>query len=138
MANKENVQKWIDALLSNRFKQGSGKLRTESKGIVRHCCLGVACEVAMENGVVLEIGELPEVYMGEDMTYYTFDGQSGFLPGKVQDWLGINAQNPIVGYVSSLSDGCDVAIGASFANDSYNWLFVHIANGLKKIYIEGK
>lgn len=130
MANKENMQKWIDALLSDRFKQGSGKLKAKSEGVVRHCCLGVTCEVAMENGVALEIGVHSELYMGADAAFYTFEGQSGFLPAKVQHWLGIDTTNPTVGY----ADQEGHPLRATFANDECHYSFKEIANGLKEVY----
>jgi hypothetical protein len=42
------------ALRSGRFKQGGGQLHAKnSDGTWRHCCLGVMCIVAMENGLSL-------------------------------------------------------------------------------------
>ena len=39
--NQEIKQKWIEALLSNKYKQGTEALK---KGD-RYCCLGVLCDV---------------------------------------------------------------------------------------------
>ena len=47
--NKENIQKWVDGLLSGEYEQGRGKLNKDGK----FCCLGVACEVAIKNGLNL-------------------------------------------------------------------------------------
>lgn len=39
-------KKWISALRSGKFKQGKTKLKyKDEKGVTRHCCLGVACEI---------------------------------------------------------------------------------------------
>ncbi len=44
---KQLVLDWIKALNSGEFKQGMGSLKTITReGEVRHCCLGVLCEIA--------------------------------------------------------------------------------------------
>lgn len=57
MANTENMAKWAEALESGEYEQGRNHLAiigedTES-GKTFYCCLGVACEVAIKNGVEL-------------------------------------------------------------------------------------
>lgn len=38
--------KWIEALRSGKYKQGTGVLRGKDlSGKTRHCCLGVLCEI---------------------------------------------------------------------------------------------
>jgi hypothetical protein len=39
----ELKQRWIDALLSGKYRQGVGKLRTETN---EYCCLGVLCDIS--------------------------------------------------------------------------------------------
>ena len=39
--NPEVKQKWIDALRSDKYEQGSGKLRS----VTGYCCLGVLCDL---------------------------------------------------------------------------------------------
>lgn len=46
------AQKWVAALRSGKYKQGGGCLRQELEDGYRHCCLGVACEVAIEEGLI--------------------------------------------------------------------------------------
>lgn len=44
--NKAIKRKWVKALRSGLYKQGSGKLRSErDEGDVRYCCLGVLCDI---------------------------------------------------------------------------------------------
>lgn len=39
-------RKWLKALRSGDYKMGRGRLRqTDEDGTVRHCCLGVLCEI---------------------------------------------------------------------------------------------
>lgn len=45
--NKKLKAKWIKALTSGEYKQGAGKLRRVHRGNdLRHCCLGVLCEIS--------------------------------------------------------------------------------------------
>lgn len=76
--NKQNIKKWVEALESGRYKQGSSYLATIDN---EYCCLGVACEVAIENGVPVQKKELEN--------WYSYDSLSEFPPSIVMDWIGI-------------------------------------------------
>ena len=80
----ENAKKWVEALRSGRYVKGVWGLKYEMAGLVYHCALGVACEVAKQNGV-----ELREAKDAQGFTY--FDGEDEFLPKKVQEWLGLRS-----------------------------------------------
>lgn len=44
--NKDIAKKWVRALRGKHYKQGRGALKVKAKdGTVRHCCLGVLCEL---------------------------------------------------------------------------------------------
>lgn len=108
--NTQNVNKWLKALRSGEYRQGRGQLRN-NKG--EYCCLGVACEVYQKEGP----GDL-EI---DDLGYVTsYDGDTGHLPKKVADWLGITK--------TLLSNG----IGCIKMNDTHNLTFIEIANQIKE------
>lgn len=79
--NKEYIRKWIAALESGQYTQGKYYLKKGG----RHCCLGVACEVAIQNGLELSIDN-------HGLSYY-FDGNSAELPTKVKEWYGISHED---------------------------------------------
>src|SRR6266851_1373779 len=86
MANEENIRKWVDALRSGKYQQTTGKL---SDGQA-YCCLGVACEVAIESGVALERkleADDPNDFNGRGRVVY--GDQGGELPEAVANWLGL-------------------------------------------------
>jgi len=103
MANKEAVKKWVEALRSGNYKQGKGALRvTQGRELSpsedRFCCLGVACDLAEREGVMLDVGFTPLPHDGVwDVSY---DGDHLELPEAVQDWLGIHESNPLVARLS--------------------------------------
>src|SRR5678815_3622160 len=75
-----NAQKWVDALRSGRFMQTRHTLADD----MGYCCLGVACEVAIENGI-----QLVKKKVSERHGYISFDGAENYLPAAVQQWLGL-------------------------------------------------
>lgn len=87
--NEKIKKSWIKALLSKKFKQGRGELKT-SDG--RYCCLGVLCELHRRDHNKTHKKKLrwdrPD---GEGMGYC---GVSGTLPEKVMDWADLGSDNP--------------------------------------------
>lgn len=85
MANSELIRKWVDALRSGKYAQGTEHLRIESEYPEMqdaYCCLGVACDLS-------GLGHFDgESYMGE----------YGVLPVAVQYFLGLNERNPEIPY----------------------------------------
>ena len=105
--NRENIQKWVDALRSGEYEQGKGNLKTADG---KFCCLGVACEIS-------ELGE----WNGR----YYLDA-SNFLPPEVQGWLGLSSSPQIVG----VADG-----SAWYLNDHRGWSFDQIADAIERTYL---
>jgi hypothetical protein len=86
---------WIDALRSGNYKQGETYLNADGK----FCCLGVLCEIAIEQGV-----EVTKDVVTEDLTRY--GGHYAGLPNEVRDWSGVSSLGDLperVGYHDSLA-----------------------------------
>jgi hypothetical protein len=103
----DNAKKWVAALRSGKYKQTRHVL-CDRNG---HCCLGVACEVAIENGVPLtrESTEFGRVLFN----VYALS----LLPYQVRDWLGLRNAGGTYGDGSLLHD-----------NDSRGLTFEQIAD----------
>jgi hypothetical protein len=98
----ENAKKWVAALRSGKYKQGKGKLHDVDD---KYCCLGIACKVAMENGV-----ELNKKYNADDL-WYTYDGKSTYLPSSVLLWLRLrNGRGGCPDYSTDLAAYNDTGI----------------------------
>lgn len=113
---KDRVRLWVDALRSGEYQQTNGTLEklfgkadgkdgsvTEVK--TRNCCLGVACRVAIADGLNLRVSEHDQVppenwrvfessknedaswRMGPDTAFGANDN-STYLPSEVSEWLG--------------------------------------------------
>jgi len=116
MLNKEVIRKWADALRSGKYVQCTGSLFNEELGA--HCCLGVLCEVAEENGIKIE---------SMDWRRYGV-----LLPSEVADWAGLHSIDPILG---DMPNG--ERLTATAANDSLQWSFDKIADVIEEKYLGG-
>lgn len=90
--NPEVKQKWIAALRSGKYEQGSEKLRSVSG----YCCLGVLCDIyAQEHNAQWEFRGNEETNL-QPKDYWYFGEQSEFLPESVREWAELNLYNPIL------------------------------------------
>jgi hypothetical protein len=68
-------KKWVAALRSGKYEQGKTALSIGGK----YCCLGVLCEVAIENGLPIQATK-----SAGGLTEY--DDSVSYLPHSVFDW----------------------------------------------------
>jgi hypothetical protein len=80
---KANRDKWVAALRSGEFKQAKEVLYTEpdADGKQSYCCLGVACVLAIREGV--EEGFPDDGYADWDQE----------LPDSIRKWLGLSSRS---------------------------------------------
>lgn len=94
---------WIEALRSGKYLQCVGKLHDYvdiEDSLVpesdRHsyCCLGVLCDLALQNGVDVELQyrKINDNLPGQNVYFY--DDESGVLPESVMRWAGLAEKNP--------------------------------------------
>lgn len=121
MANKENIALVVAALRSDEYPQCRGVLNN-GEGF---CCLGVATEVAIKNGV--EVTKRQFVGGGT----VSYDLSTDLLPRAVQDWLDIYQG----GNVDLLYDAEEHTAVASGLNDEEGWTFHQIADAFERTYL---
>jgi hypothetical protein len=115
--NKVNMRKWVAGLRSRKFDQARETLcHISDYGHRSYCCLGVACMLAVDEGV--DLVEL--IDHGDGIP--TLQGE--FLPMPVMEWLGVDNENPNVAPMKP----------ASVANDDDAWGFHAIADSLEVYY----
>lgn len=122
VVNRDRVQLLVDALESGEFEQGKGALRLKEHGKYYHCCLGVATEVALRNGLsdqtnsgTVWINEVGEV-----------------LCDEVRDWYGFNSRSPVL---TGQRPSGPYSTSAHQWNDSYDANFHEIADMFRKKYL---
>ncbi len=126
--NTKNMLLWADALESNEYAQGRDAILASPAGET-FCCLGVACEVAIKNGVPIK----RELDTYGDM--YLYDEQASFLPGSVADWLGTRSPTvdpSIGGNIFLLVDDNGTIDCATDMNDSKEMTFKDIAACIRR------
>lgn len=111
--NPKIKAKWVKRLRSGEYRQGRRALRTTVAGEDHFCCLGVLCEIAVDEGVI------PAPEIAEGARWY--DGSSVYPPPSVVQWADLPDVNPAVG-ASRLAD----------LNDTYGCTFDEIADMIEE------
>lgn len=140
--NVENMRKWVTALRSGNYAQGVGRLEYQEDGKSLYCCLGVACRVAIADGVVLpERASSDDPVVGILYLHSALDDDSwtgSSLPIPVIKWLGLPGDDWTNNGDVALEDPEGETQGAISANDAAHlrWSFDQIADGLERRYLK--
>ena len=86
---------WVAALRSGKYTKGKGALSYEGS----YCCLGVLCEVMMEQG-------FPLITVREPHAYTKYDNSDETLPISAMEWSGMSSGNGrcSIGSLSDIND----------------------------------
>jgi len=105
---KEIADKWVAALRSGEYEQGTEALhafethlvhdRTRKRGF---CCLGVLCEVAIKEGAPVE-----KSISAYDSRTERYNGENCVLPREVMDWSGIKSPTGDIDMPADKDDIC--------------------------------
>ena len=121
--NPEVKEKWVEALRSGEYKQGTNYLRSHND---RFCCLGVLCDIAEKEGIVEaeRYWEFDDEVEDDPFANYSYDGTDTSLPIPVRIWAGLDPEegwNPML-----VSDSCIQL------NDSEGFTFEQIADEIEE------
>lgn len=109
--NVEAFEEWLTALESGEYNQGQSALHYRSNDVVRMCCLGVASHLmAAKCDIQVEM-------FGDSWRY---DGQGGYLPGKVLRHLGIPEE--MASHKESDTWSINVTMDAEMASVRNAWI----------------
>lgn len=154
--NEQRVALWVQALRNPELVQGTGQLayryinQDSDDSPWQQCCLDVACQVALANGLE-GVWETEEVVGGRASRVYVWgmtlgdpgdpaglghfvrpERDKNLLPPPVRDWFGLTDVDPTVAV-----DEDGAYISASQANDELRSSFAEIADGLVRTYLSG-
>ena len=121
---KEVAEKWMETLRSGEYKQTTGKLANVER--TEHCCLGVLCELAIKEGVDVEVSVRLDEDDGDDKFYTEFDKETGHPPDSVRKWAGMGSPSGRL-YQPAYDEDTSLAS----LNDR-NWSFKQIADVIEK------
>lgn len=121
---------WLEALRSGRFEQTDGALSKVRDGRLKHCCLGVLCELAVEAGVVDRDAQARDVVEGGYVGYVpkgygAHYGETSVLPAAVTGWAELDETNPGV-------SGPDGRTSLAGLNDDHSYTFAAIADVIER------
>jgi hypothetical protein len=119
----ENRAKWVAALRSGQYQQGKEWLQNDAG----YCCLGVACDLAVVDGVALRLRVAEGEWGFKGVNDPASSVAERLLPAAVEDWLGL--------YDSFATTRQDVRDNDDFTysaltefNDNLEWDFDQIAD----------
>lgn len=107
---QEVKEKWLNALHSGGYKQGTHALQCDGK----YCVLGVLCDIfAKEKNIEWENGE----FFSQENKKSLLKEES-ILPEEVKIWAGLEQKNPLVKYQNSLHNIAELNdnIGLDFSD----------------------
>jgi len=119
--NDEIKAEWVRRLRSGDYAQAIGVLGVPVSN--QRCCLGVLCDIAVEQGVIAAPMLDHDPDTGDATLVY--GGSTDLLPSSVKEWAGLRSVNPDVYWVES--DGYEMQRDIADANDSH-LDFAQIAN----------
>lgn len=134
MANADRIRKLVEALRSDKYKQGRQRLRMNDN----FCCLGVACDVYKNetgDGEWENIGPVPELAGGDGFKFRAAgDCNEKVLPQTVADWYAFGDNNGDVGFNPIVP-----TLGNSMARlNDWGASFAAIAQGLEESFLTTK
>ncbi len=110
--NPEVKALWVAALRSGEYIQGKHALQRYGE----FCCFGVLCDLAVKNGVEVEVTH-------DQCAFVRYDGDTALPPPSVNKWAGVRAQTLRV-----RTDGTPSRISLTYANDARALSFNQIAD----------
>lgn len=109
--NPDVKAKWLTRLRSEEFEQGHGQLGVDQPGEKpRRCCLGVLCEVAVDEGIIEKKVVTGDVIFGVNLAMVAstpddvrgsedlgaWDSAKFYLPKAVREWADLPHYSPTV------------------------------------------
>ena len=123
---REIRDRWVTRLLKTQIPQGTGVLRNDKN---ESCPLDILCRIAVEDGVLPP--PVLHSYLKKDGTHgmayhYAERGGAGtsefnYLPEIVQEWAGLNDEDP--GLIYDDPEWGEMKVAISTLNDAYNLSF---------------
>lgn len=125
---RDRIRKFVEFLRTTGRKQGRSTLAKQTGKSIKYCCLGLACEIAMQEGLPIErkrIDFVPAIYKYGDNS----SNSTAVLPTVVRDWFGFRSGDPTL-----LAENGEFDT-ASGLNDDHGYNFKRIADAFERTYL---
>lgn len=136
--NEQIKARWLEKLRSGDYKQTPGQLGfVDDIGQESYCCLGVLCEIAVEDGIVTrQVDRGGSIYYSDTNPTEASEAQMHVLTEGVVEWSGVDSSNPeldTIGFNVEVDDEERTYASLSELNDYAGYNFSAIAD-----FIEAK
>jgi hypothetical protein len=121
-------EQWVAALRSGKYKQMPGALARVTPEGSRYCCLGVLCDIAVQEGV------LAAPNGANNLGYVYYGGMADVLPEKVVAWAELPEANPELAMIEE--GGEEMILAAAEWNDTFKKTFEEIADAIEYTYAD--
>jgi len=132
------MEKWVAALRSGEYAQGTGELRRANEdGSHSYCCLGVLCELhrkehnADGSDYHYQWESLPSRLCGSHRRVGAYAHHTDNLPHSVRQWAGIGEADPTIHRDDDDDETC-CANGITYLNDDCGMPFDQIADLIER------
>lgn len=142
--NKKVKKKWIKALRKGEVN-GKPVVQTDNflgkidKVVVedgKHkgkkarqlCCLGVLCELAVEEGI---ISRKEGYFESAQIHTYVYEGEFQHLPNEVVAWAGLDKSDPRVTHFD-VDENANINTTLAELNDDFDYTFESIADVIEE------
>lgn len=98
--------RWVAALRSGEYQQGYSALHAVTpEDEHRFCCLGVLCELAVQDGVEIRV-DTPSIAESDGNRYVHYEAVHSYPPGAVDTWARYgNTEGPVNwSFLATLND----------------------------------
>jgi hypothetical protein len=128
---KEIAERWVAALRSGEYKQTKNILGRVDGDEKYYCCLGVLCELAVEDGII------PPASIGHDECQDTddllvFDGNDKEPGRDVIEWAGMRSRAGVYRQDGSTTISGDTDRGCLASDNDSGKSFAEIANIIER------
>lgn len=132
--NADKIKMWTEALRSGDYSQARNALRVDGPDdeneTAGFCCLGVACDLALKDGVPIEAVDVGYRPMNNTNVY------SGALPPEVIEWLGLTDDQRGESGDFRVKYGVDESDYLAGINDSGDYTFAEIADIIENNFLK--
>lgn len=114
-------EKWVAALRSGKYEQGRDRLATITNyDETTYCCLGVLCELAVEEGIAIKTKEISS---------FNYDNDRSYPPESVCKWAEFKiSEYPYPEEISYIRNPMIGEYNLGEYNDSKGYSFKQIAD----------
>lgn len=127
--NPDVKARWLSALRSGDYQQGTGSLRLTQYGAEEWCCLGVLCDIAAGD----DVGHWTGIETANVRYQAGEEERTAALPTAVMKWASLSEDDPDVTAANpNIDPSPQLPYALSAVNDEFSFDFMAIADLIER------